>query len=91
MRPKIEDFVSSLNLPYEGDYNNNGEYVVKFSNDTEFQSTYDDISIDPKFSLEQNSISDRDQAKFVFYNDWFELTFLARFDDDNYRLVIGER
>jgi len=36
MRPKIEDFVSSLNLPYEGDYNNNGEYVVKFSNDTEF-------------------------------------------------------
>ena len=83
----MEEFVASLELPFEGEMKGE-EYVVPLYNSDEFSDAYNIVSTDKDFIVSKDSIANNDEARFKFISDYFEISLLADFNDDVYRLVV---
>ena len=86
----IEEFINELDLSVDGEMHDRS-YIVDFDNDREFSRVYNQISTDDDFNVDENSKATTDELKFVFYNDYFEITFTADFIGNNYRMVVTNK
>ena len=75
----LQDFIDSIELPYTGEFKEEG-YVVVVNTSNEFSDIY---NLD-------NPIADNDNASFTFTNGIFEAKLTGDFKKDFYRLVVSE-
>ena len=85
----LETFIDSLNLPFEGEIKGD-EYVVALGNSNDFSKIYNIISTNKDLNLKDGSTANDSEARFLFLGDNFEISLLANFDDDIYRLAVSK-
>ena len=85
-----EEFIASLNLPFEGN-EQTGEYVIILNNSDDFSRAYNLISNNQKLSMDDNSVTTTSNALFTFFNDDFEVRLTANFNKDIYRITVSDR
>lgn len=86
----LEEFVNSLELPAEGEYTNN-EYVIKFDNSDDFSDIFNFISLKKTLTAEDHMVATEESCISTFTDGWYEIKLIADFDNDIYRVVVGER
>lgn len=85
-----EEFVATLDLPFNGEMWNN-DYVIKVDTSDDFSYLYNLISNDSGLTLDDKSVTTSDNALFTFYNDEYEVRLTADFSKDIYRLTVSDR
>ena len=86
--PSLEDFVYSLNIPFEGEFKGE-EYVIALENSNDFSEAYNIVSTNKDLNIKNDSIANDSEARFLFYSDNYDISLLADFDDDIYRVVVS--
>ena len=87
----MKEFIDKLNLPFEGKYIDNSLYIIDLNNSNDFSDLYNAISLNKDLRLEGDSVATVDSSKFVFTDGYFEVILEADYDNDFYRLSVGER
>ena len=86
----LEEFIAEINLPFTGEKKGN-EYVIELMDSNSYAAAYNLIANDNTFILDDDSIANDSEARFTFHRGNFEVKIEADFDDDVYRITIGER
>ena len=85
-----EEFIKSLNLPFEGKSAGN-DYIINLNNSDDFSTLYNIISNNINLSMDDESITTTSNALFTFFNDEFDLKLVADFNKDIYKLIVSDR
>lgn len=86
----MQEFIDSLNLPFEGEMRNN-EYIININNSDDFSKLFSSISLNSELSLIDNSLATDEESRFRYTDGEYELLLQANYKDDIYSLVIGVR
>ena len=87
----MQEFIDSLQLPFEGKYIDNSLYIVDLDNSNDFSELYNAISLNNNLREDENSLATVDESKFVFTDGYYEVTLEADFNNDFYRLSVEKR
>lgn len=86
----IEEFVDSLNLPYEGEFD--GEtFSLDLGDSDTFSEVFNVISLNMELHADDDSIANDSEARFIYYGDNFEVKLEADFTEDVYKLTAERR
>ena len=85
-----EEFVLSLNLPFDYDIMGN-DIVITVPTSDDFSLLYDTISNNRDLTLDNTSVTTTNNALFIFFSDDYELKLTANFDKDIYKLTVSDR
>ena len=86
----IEDFVSSLELPYEGEFTEDS-YSLSMPDSDTFSEVFNIISLNKALAVEDGSVANDAEARFTFNGDSFEIKLDADFMEDIYKLTVERR
>ena len=84
----LEDFIASLDLPFEGEYQGE-EYVIVMDNSNDFSEVYNVISTNKDLHVQDESTANDDEARFKFKGGDYEVGLFADFNDDYYKMVVS--
>lgn len=86
----INEFVDSLELPFEGEYQGDS-YIITPENSDEFSDIFNFISLNDDLMCEEDSLATEDETQFIFTNGEFEIILSANYGKNLYNITIGER
>ena len=86
----IEEFVNSLDLPYEGEFDGD-TFRLDLMNSDAFSQVFNIISLNKELSSDDDSVADDSEARFTFYGDNFEIKLEGDFSEDIYKLTVERR
>ena len=86
----INEFVDSLELPFEGEYRGDS-YIITPENSDEFSDIFNFISLNDDLMCEEDSLATEDETQFIFTNGEFEVVLSANYEKNLYNITIGER
>jgi len=91
MKHDIEEYIDNLQLGYDGEFKQNGEYIVTLPTSDDFSNVYNTIATNKELMIDDQSVSDKSKAKFIFFDAWYEIKLAANFDKDIFTLTVSER
>ena len=86
----MQEFIDSLELPYEGEMQNN-QYIVDVDNSDMFSELFDTVSLNNHLNLDDNSVATVDEARFTFTDGEYDVKLEADYKTDFYRLIVEVR
>lgn len=86
----MQEFIDSLNLPYEGKMINN-QYIIDVESSDKFSELFNAVSLNNLLNLEDKSVATVDEAKFTFTNGEYDVKLEADYNTDFYRLIVEEK
>lgn len=86
----IGEFIDALNIPYEAEEKGN-EYVIALPDSNAFSEVYNIISNEDGLHVEEESKASDEEARFTFYSSRYEVRLEANFEEDVYRMTVGNR
>ena len=86
----MQEFIDSLELPYEGEMQNN-QYIVDVESSDMFSELFNAVSLNKHLSLEDKSVATVDEAKFTFTDGEYDVKLEADYKTDFYRLIVEVR
>ncbi len=87
----LEDLLRKLNLVLDGSYSKDGSYIADIYDSNEFGRVYS--ALDSNRDVEElydNSLLNTHSANISYLYGDYQLTLVADFDEDLYKLVITE-
>ena len=86
----MQEFIDSLELPYEGKMFNN-QYIIDVESSDKFSELFNAVSLNNLLNLEDKSVATVDEAKFTFTNGEYDVKLEADYNTDFYRLIVEEK
>lgn len=88
----MEDILKELGINIEGTYDTDGGYVIDLNTSSQFGKIYSTLeNAEELYPLENNDLLTTDNASLVYrYEDEYQFTLLADFNNDKYQLVINK-
>lgn len=86
----MQEFIDSLELPFEGEMQNN-QYIIDVTSSDTFSELFNTVSLNKDLSLEDNSVATVDEAKFTFTDGEYNVRLEADYKTDFYRLIVEVR
>lgn len=86
MISSLQEFVDSLELPFDGEMTSN-QYVVFVDNSDDFSSLFNCVSLNKTLKLEDESDADESKSTFRYTDGHYEVTLKADYDNDDYSLI----
>ena len=86
----IEDFISSLNIPYEGEFDGD-TYRLDLPDSDTYSEVFNIISLNNELTADEGSIANDAEARFRFFNSNYEIRLEADFMDDVYKFTVERR
>lgn len=86
----MQEFIDSLELPYEGKMINN-QYIIDVESSDKFSELFNAVSLNNLLNLEDKSVATVDEAKFTFTNGEYDVKLEADYNTDFYRLIVEEK
>lgn len=83
----MQEFIDSLNLPFEGKMINR-QYIIDVNSSNDFSDMFNCISLNNELNLEENSTASVDESRFTFTNGEYDVKLEADYDNDFYRLIV---
>ena len=87
----MENFLKELGLELEGHYNVKNNYIIDIEDSKEYGKIYS--KLDKSDLLDENDDSSTitmHNSHIVFESDEYQLTLMADFENDTYKLVCKE-
>jgi len=84
---EINEFVDSLNLPFEGELKGK-EYVINVDNSDDFSTLFNTIDLNKNLHLTGESKATEKESLFRFTDGYFEVVLEANYDTDVYKLTV---
>lgn len=85
----MEEFLDALNIPINGEYDNDGNLIVELKDSDEFAKVYSKLDrsnlVDED---EESSVISLDNGSIQFIGDDYIITLLSNDDADEYKLTI---
>jgi hypothetical protein len=87
----VEKLLRELNIYLEGSYSKDGSYIVDIYDSDDFGRIYSLLDNNRNVEeLESSSLLNTHSANISYLYDDYQLTLIADFDEDLYKLVITE-
>lgn len=87
----MESVLRKLNIYLEGSYSKDGSYVVDIYDSDDFGRIYSLLDNNKNVEeLNDNSLLNQHSANISYLYDDYQLTLIADFDEDLYKLVVTE-
>lgn len=86
----MNEFISSLDLPYEGEQHG-PEYIINLDSSNEFSEVFNKISLINSLSLDGDSTANDDESLFRYTDGYYEVVLAANYDEDVYTVTISEK
>ena len=87
----MEELLNKLNIFLDGDYSKDGSYVIDIYDSDEFGRVYSNLENNKDVEeLYDNSLLNVHNANVSYLSGDYQLTLIADFDNDQYKLVITE-
>lgn len=86
----MEEVLLDLGITDEGQYNEDNEYEIYLTSDDDFARIYSKLD---KSNLDEDDSSaslTEDNASFRYYSDNYEITLVANFLENIYKLIVRE-
>lgn len=83
----IEEFVNSLNIPFEGSYNNN-QYIINLKSSDDFSKVFSIISLNSQLRALDGSTATDSETEFRYTDGYYEILLSANYDEDVYSILI---
>lgn len=86
----MEQVLLDLGITDEGQYNEDNEYEIYLTSDDDFARIYSKLD---KSNLDEDDSSaslTEDDASFRYYSDNYEITLVANFLENIYKLIVRE-
>ena len=87
MNSRMQDFIDSLELPYEGEEQGK-QYIIDMPNSNAFSTVFNLIDINKDLHIKGESKATDEETQFRFTNGEFDVVLVANYEDDIYRLVV---
>ncbi|MBO7696645.1 MAG: hypothetical protein J6T10_28795 [Methanobrevibacter sp.] len=87
----MESVLRKLNIYLEGSYSKDGSYVVDIYDSDDFGRIYSLLDNNNSVEeLDDSSLLNQHSANISYLYDDYQLTLIADFDEDLYKLVVTE-
>lgn len=87
----MEKLLKELNIFLDGSYSKDGSYVADIYDSDEFGRVYSSLESNSKVEeLYDNSLLNTHSANVSYLYDDYQLTLVADFDENLYKLVVTE-
>lgn len=88
----IEQLLKELNINKVGSYSKNNNYIIDIDNSNEFGRVYSTLDNNEELDESDDSTNiNMHNANITYkYKNQFQLTLIADWDNDTYKLVIEE-
>ncbi len=87
----MEKLLRELNIYLEGSYSKDGSYVVDIYDSDDFGRVYSLLDNNKNVEeLDDSSLLNQHSANISYLYDDYQLTLIADFDEDLYKLVVTE-
>ena len=83
----IEEFVNSLNIPFEGSYSNN-QYIINLKSSDDFSKVFSIISLNSQLRALDGSTATDSETEFRYTDGYYEVLLSANYDEDVYSILI---
>lgn len=87
----MKEMLKSLGITYDGAYSNSGSYVVDLMDSNSFGKVY--TALDKNDDVEEitdTNLVTVDNVNISYLYDDYQLTLVADFENDDYRLIVTE-
>lgn len=88
----IEELLKTLNITKIGSYSKNNNYIIDINDSNEFGRIYSTLDTNDELDESDDATNINEHtANIVYkYENQFQLTLIADWDNDTYKLVIEE-
>ena len=86
----MQEFIDSLDLPFEGQMINK-QYIIDVDSSDKFSELFNTISLNKFLRLEDNSIATVDETRFTYTDGYYDVKLEADYENNVYRLAIEEK
>lgn len=87
----MEDFLKELGINKQGHFGRDGEYIVDIESANAWGTIYSKLDnsdlLEPQ---EDSSLLTDSNASLIYFSDDYQLTLIADFNNDSYKLVVSE-
>ena len=90
MNNSLEQFIETLELPFEGETQGD-KYVVEVDTSNDFSALFNQIDLNKDLHLTGESKATDSESTFRFTDGYWEVLLQADYDKDKYSLTVEEK
>ena len=88
---RMKELLNKLGISQVGEYAEDGSYVIDIDNSNKWGVVYSKLDNSPLVELQdESSLLTADEASLIYFSDSYQLTLIADFDNEIYKLVVSE-